>query len=1014
MKKINQTSIVILFFLSLVTLIQGCKTSETTHSLAVPEQNLCAEEQDKILVFTKTSGFRHTSIESGVAAFKKLGCQYGLAVDTTENSDTFTTESLKQYATVVFLNTTQNVLNEQQKVSFEKYIRADGGFLGVHAATDTEYDWPWYNKLVGAYFNGHPKIQNANLSIINDQHVSTNMLPKTWSKTDEWYNFKDINTNINVLITIDEESYKGGTNGEHHPISWYHNFDGGRAFYTAMGHTEESYQDKQFLNHLLGALSYTTNIPLTTHHTMPEETRFVRDVLDSNLNEPMELEELPNTGILFIERRGLLKLYDFQLGKTEIIDQLNVHYSNEDGLLGLAVDPNYVENHWIYLFYSAPGEEPIQRVSRFNLVNKELDLASEKVLLTIPVLRECCHSGGGLEFGPDGHLFIGVGDNTHPFGDSDGYGPMDEREGRALWDAQKSASNTNDFRGKILRIKPENDGSYSIPSDNLFPVGTPKTKPEIYVMGVRNPFRFDIDSATGYLHWGDVGPDAGKAKADRGPKGLGEFNLAKYASNWGWPYTRGNNEAYNDYDYATKKSGEKFDPNNLVNQSPNNTGINKLPPAQRSMIWYGYDASEEFTWLGEGGVNPMSGPIYHQPNADNTTHAFPAYFENKHFVYEWMRNWIFVVTLDDNQQYVRAEQFMPSSKFSRPMDMIFAQDGSLYFLEYGQKWNKRNKDARLNRISYVNGNRKPIAKIQANKMSGAAPLDVTLSGANSIDYDNDNLNYQWTINGKFVSDNEVLNHYTFDTNGEYIVELTVTDAADAKDSASLLIVVGNNKPEINISITPDEKVYSDNGQLSYEIIVNDTQDGSSQDGSISADDIKVSFEYISAKMLEESVYLGHKINEKPEGQKLIDGTDCRACHGVSNKINGPSYQAIATKYNKEDVNYLVNKVINGGSGVWGETSMSAHPQLKIEDVTTIVNYILSLDPNSAENKGLPLKGTLHFNKHLGQAKSGQYILKATYQDKGLSKGSSHIDSLRLTQREQIVFKAKEKLKPNSK
>ncbi|MDU0353290.1 PQQ-dependent sugar dehydrogenase [Paraglaciecola aquimarina] len=328
--------------------------------------------------------------------------------------------------------------------------------------------------------------------------------------------------------------------------------------------------------------------------TMPAENRFVRDVLDFNLSEPMELDELPNIGILFIERRGLIKLYDFNLAKTVSIGKLDVYYHEEDGLLGLAVDPNYAQNNWIYLFYSVPGAAPIQHVSRFTLVNKKLDLSSEKVLLTIPVIRGCCHSGGALEFGPKGNLFIGVGDNTHPLGDSDGFAPIDEREGRALWDAQKSAANTNDFRGKILRIKPEDDGSYSIPAGNLFPVGTAKTKPEIYAMGVRNPFRFDIDNSTGILYWGDVGPDAGKAKPDRGPKGLGEFNQAKQASNWGWPYTRGNNQTYNAYDYSGTTSGPKFDPNNLVNMSPNNTGLSQLPPAHKSMIWYGYDASEAF------------------------------------------------------------------------------------------------------------------------------------------------------------------------------------------------------------------------------------------------------------------------------------------------------------------------------------------------------------------------------------------------------------------------------------
>ena len=292
---------------------------------------------------------------------------------------------------------------------------------------------------------------------------------------------------------------------------------------------------------------------------IPEETRFVKEVLDFNLNEPMELDELPGRGILFVERRGAIKLYDFKTKATRKIAQQPLFYGNEDGLLGLAVDPNYENNNWIYLFYSAPGEEPVQHISRFDLIGDSLYASSEKVLLTVPTIRKCCHSGGALEFGPNGNLFITLGDNTNPF-ESSGFAPIDEREGRALWDAQKSASNTNDLRGKILRIRPEDDGTYSIPEGNLFPPGTPNTRPEIYVMGCRNPFRPSIDSKTGYLYWGDVGPDAGKTDPDRGPKGMGEFNQARKAGFWGWPYTGAIIRYIMTMIFATKTSGEKFDP----------------------------------------------------------------------------------------------------------------------------------------------------------------------------------------------------------------------------------------------------------------------------------------------------------------------------------------------------------------------------------------------------------------------------------------------------------------------
>jgi len=163
---------------------------------------------------------------------------------------------LKKYSAVVFLNTTGDVLNHIQESAFERYIQAGGGFVGIHSATDTEYDWPWYNKLVGAYFDGHPKIQEASLQVLNNTHVSTMGFDVNWTRTDEWYNFKDIYSGIDVLVEIDENSYEGGTNEGQHPMSWFHDYDGGRSFYTGMGHTEESFHEPQFLKHLLGGIQY--------------------------------------------------------------------------------------------------------------------------------------------------------------------------------------------------------------------------------------------------------------------------------------------------------------------------------------------------------------------------------------------------------------------------------------------------------------------------------------------------------------------------------------------------------------------------------------------------------------------------------------------------------------------------------------------------------------------------------------------------------------------------------------
>lgn len=219
-----------------------------------------AAKKPRVLVFTKTAGFYHQSIPAGAAAIQRLGMQNGFAVDTTSDSTAFTKQNLKKYAAIIFLNTSGTVLNDAQKAAMKRYIQKGGGFVGVHAATDTEYDWPWYNGLVGAYFLDHPKQQKATVTLKDGGHISTSHLPARWERFDEWYNYKNISDKINVLLLLDEKSYEGGKNGDYHPIAWYQQYDGGRAFYTGLGHTDESYKESLFLRHLLGGIQYAMGI----------------------------------------------------------------------------------------------------------------------------------------------------------------------------------------------------------------------------------------------------------------------------------------------------------------------------------------------------------------------------------------------------------------------------------------------------------------------------------------------------------------------------------------------------------------------------------------------------------------------------------------------------------------------------------------------------------------------------------------------------------------------------------
>ncbi|HZJ19427.1 MAG TPA: PKD domain-containing protein, partial [Pricia sp.] len=505
---------------------------------------------------------------------------------------------------------------------------------------------------------------------------------------------------------------------------------------------------------------------------------------------------------------------------------------------------------------------------------------------------------------------------------------------------------------------------------------------------------------TGYLYWGDIGPDAGKSNPERGPSGMGEYDQARKAGFWGWPYTRGFNEPYNDFDFVAETSGSKFNPQNLINDSPNNTGLKELPPAQPSMIPMTYYRSEEFPWMGDGGINPMAGPVFHATDHPNAKNPFPEYFEGKLFLYEWMRDWIYVITLDDNQDYIKADAFMPNTEFSHPMDMVFGSDGKLYVLEYGQKWNSQNLDARLSSISYLPGNRKPVAKIANDKMVGAAPLTVQFFGDQSLDYDDDKLTYEWSFTDDTVQSSKINPEFVFEKDGIYDVRLKVTDSEGNATTANTKIMVGNDPPTLTIQVAENDSIYWDGKKIDYKIIVSDKQDGATTNGTIDPKDVKVTFDYIPEGRDIVKATLGHQRNIIPEGKKAIDASDCKACHAINEKVNGPSYLEIAKKYGKDDTGYLVSKIIKGGSGVWGEGAMSAHPQLKVEEVTQIVDYILSLNPGKEEElKSLPLEGTLTFDKHLDTKSEGTYILMASYRDKG---NPEQPDS-ELTANEQFIF-----------
>lgn len=959
-----------------------------------------------VLVFSKTAAFRHQSIDAGKKALAKMATEKGFEVRFTEDAAQFAESNLKQFNTVVFLNTTGDVLTNEQQSAFERYIQAGGGYVGIHAATDTEYDWPWYGQLAGAYFLDHPmpnNVQKGKFMVKLKNHWATQGMPDEFERSDEFYSFKNISPKINVLLTIDEKSYTGGKNPDFHPMSWYQEFDGGRSFYTAMGHTDESFSEPLFLNHLWAGINYTSGgdspKSLDFAKARPEENRFAKVVLEEKLDEPMELSVLGDGRILFIQRKGEVRLYNTKTKELKTIAKLpvSIKYVNkegkesmgEDGLMGLNKDPNFAQNHWIYLYYSDPKESK-NVLSRFELRGDELVMSSEKKMLDVPTQREeCCHTGGSIAWDRAGNLYLSTGDNTNPHG-SNGYSPSDEREGRSAWDAQKSSANTNDLRGKILRIKPQPDGTYTIPEGNLFAKGTDKTRPEIYTMGHRNPFRISVDPRTGYVYWGEVGPDAAKPGADRGPAGHDEVGQARKAGNFGWPHFVGDNKAYNKYDFAASKSGEKWDANAPSNTSPNNTGLTTLPPAQKAFIWYPYDASPEFPLVGAGGRNAMAGPVFYADDFKGAPNAFPAYYNGKLLAYDWMRGWIMAVTMDKDGNYQSMERFMPSYKFSNPMDMEFADNGDLYMLEYGSGWFSANDDARLIRIEYNGGNRKPQLQVAANKLGGSAPLALNLTAKGTTDADGDNLTYSWKVTSK-NGFTKVVNtpdaSLTLAKPGTYKAALTVNDGKGGVSSQSMDITVGNEPPVLSVDMPGGNKsFFTPNKPFSYDVKVRDKEDGTLGKG-IDPERVAVNIDYLAEGYDKVAIAQGHRSADASAlfagGKKLIEASDCKGCHSISKKSIGPAYVDVAKKYKGDNsaVERLTKKVIAGGAGVWGETPMSAHPQLSTADAADMVKYVLSLSSDAATNS-LPVKGDYTAKLPAGDKGKGVYIVRASYEDKG--------------------------------
>ena len=629
----------------------------------------------RVLVYTN-----HTpsaDVTAAIQALQKLGDINGFEINPTDTTNLFTDDSLSEYAAVLFLNRSGVNIGNNERIALERFIQAGGGFAGIHPTAKT-YNWRWYGRMIGST----------------------------------------------------------GDSG----VSFMHQeYDGGRAEYNNDSLTAKNAGDDAHLKMVLNAIEYAIGHYRPLDYTKattpypPSEDHFTKHMLVTDtFFEPTEMTILPNLDILILQRRGEIMMYKQETGKVKQAGFLKVYFHSnlkgvnvEEGMLGLSKDPDFKNNHWVYIYYS-PIDSSVNRLSRFTLENDSILNNSEKVILEVKSQRDiCCHTGGSIAFGPDSLLYFSAGDNSTPFDEpgqtyvSHSFAPLNDAPGHLQYDAERSAGNSNDLRGKIMRIRVHKDGSYEIPAGNLFAPGTAKTRPEIYVMGNRNPYRITVDQKNSFLYWGEVGPDAPfDSLATRGPRGYDEVNQARKAGYFGWPFFVGNNYAYHEYNYITGVSGPAFDPAKPENHSRNNTGLTVLPPAQPAFIWYPYALSPEFPELGTGGRNAMAGPVYYTEFYPAAT-RYPDYYNGKLFIYDWIRGWIKDVTLQPNGDFEQMESFMPHMTLHNCIDMEAGPDGRLYLLEYGTGWFQKNPDAGLSRIDY-----NPIATAAA---AAAAVVDTSAS-----------------------------------------------------------------------------------------------------------------------------------------------------------------------------------------------------------------------------------------------------------------------------------------------
>ncbi|MEU4623252.1 ThuA domain-containing protein [Actinoplanes sp. NPDC023801] len=724
-----------------------------------------------------------------------------------------------------------------------------------------------------------PGVNRAVINVLDTRHPATAGLPRTITRSDRWHNW-DPNPlgTVHTLAQVEERHYNPGTgaNGPFHPISWCRDYDGGRSFYTGMGHTAGSYDEQDFRKHLTGALKWTSGIvrgdcqaTIAANYRTERLTAANQTGQLDQIGEPHGLTIAGDGTVFYVGKAacpggpvvswddpkvglgcGTIHSWNPRTKQVKLLTTLPVMgnrgsgselVKNEEGLLGIVPDPKFAENGWLYVYWmphdsidrtKRVGERTVSRFT-YDHTAQSIDRATRKDLLKFPVqIHSCCHAGGGMAFDKQGNLYIGSGDNNSSEG-SQGYSGNNwtqEYAGISFQDARRTSGNTNDLAGKIIRIHPEADGTYTIPPGNLFPPGTGKTRPEIYVMGVRNIARLQIDPETDWLTAGWVGPDASNPNPELGPAKYETATIITSAGNQGWPYCMGNRQPYRDRSStdATQLTGW-YDCGNLKNNSPRNTGLVDIPPARDNMIWYApggggpvfpargdgsglptYNAADAVytqPYLRGGGQAIMSGPTYHHDLADPaSTVKWPAYWDDKWFIGDQSNaaNRVAITVDPAGVPEQKPPLFGETLRAILPggnadnrlmswMDAKFGPDGALYLLDYGGGFFSLHPAQKLLRVVYTGGAPTPAPQATSVAVQNK-PLTYAFTGSRS-----GGVSHRWEF-GDGTNSTLADPQHVYAKPGTYNARHTVTYADGETVTTQVPVQVGCDVPDKRATI----------------------------------------------------------------------------------------------------------------------------------------------------------------------------------------------------------------------